>query len=227
MHVFWRSSLGCYIGKVVNLQKGPLSVLSFKVPVDRYINITIAIAALSIAARAYDRFILRGFTIEETFFESRDTLGASVSFFGYLGGPCFTFGFFALALIWLSSSQRRRPVAFAAACLLSTYPMLEGLLQGSRSPILHTAFVVFFFARATQALPWLVRSRVKLTIALLALLVLFQIVFETRSLAVTGSEETISDIYRPSGHGRLRRRAGLDDQHHHRDKRQRDSRGPS
>jgi hypothetical protein len=190
--------MGCYIGQTINFRRGAIAPLPFQVPLDRYINIVICFTALSIAARVYDRFFLRGFNVEETFWQTRESAEANVSLFGYLGGPGFCLGVIALMLIWLSASQRRRPVTFVIACILAAYPMIEALLQGSRSTMLYTAFMVFFSARATGALAWLVRSRFAMILAALMLLGLFQIIFEIRSLEGGGYEESISEVYRLS-----------------------------
>ncbi len=188
--------LGCYVGHTVSDHAPELAPKPFQVPLDRYINITLVIATACILARIYDRFILRGFAVEDTFEETRETADASVSLFGYVGGAGFCFGLIALALVWLSSSQSRRPTAFIAACVLSAYPMAEALLQGSRSTVLHTAFIVFFFARSTKAIPWLMRSRLALVLIAIGLLVFFQIIFEIRTLQGGGYDETISEVYR-------------------------------
>jgi hypothetical protein len=190
--------VGCFIGKVINSAGDPVVPRPFQVPLDRYINLTIGIASLSIAARIFDRFILRGFKVEETFDETRGSLAASVSLFGYLGGAGFTYGGIALALIWLSSNQRRRPVTLAIVGLLAAYPMGEALLQGSRSTMFHTAFLIFFYARSTGALRWLIRSRLTLVGLILATLAFFQIIFEIRSLEGGGYEDVVSEVYRLS-----------------------------
>lgn len=190
--------MGCYIGQTVNARGEPATPQPFQVPLDRYVNITIVIAGLSIAARFYDRFVVRNFSVQETYAETRESIEASVSVWGYLGGPGFSLGLTALALIWLSSSQRRRPVVFVLACLIAAYPMLEVMIQASRSTMLSTAFLVFFFARATGALPWLVKSKLAMSIVALGLVAVFQIIFEIRSLESGGYEESISEVYRLS-----------------------------
>lgn len=189
---------GCYLAGMVN-GRTDLTPRPFQLPLDRYISITIAIGILGIFARIYDRFILRGFTVEETYELTRESVAANVSVFGYLGGAGFSFGLITLCLVWLAPKDRRRPVAYTLAVLLTAYPIFEALLQGSRSTILQTAFLAFFLARATGALSWLVRSKLAMAAGTVAMLIFFQIIFEIRSLEGGGYEETISEVYRLSG----------------------------
>lgn len=191
--------IGCYVASILNGPKEDWRPRPFRVPLDRYINVTVTLAAFGVAARVFDRVYLRGFVLQETFEATRETASETVSFFGYLGGAFFAYGFIALALIWLSRSQQRRPVTFVLACLLASYPSVEALLQGSRSPVLHTAALVFFLSRSTRAMSWLVRSPISLVAIGAALLILFQLIFEIRTLEGGGYEETISEAYRLTG----------------------------
>jgi hypothetical protein len=188
---------GCYVSRAANLHGLPLEPRPFEQSLDRYINVTLVIGLFSIAARAYDRFVLRNFTIEETLIESSETLEGTTSFFGYLGGPGFCYGFIALALLWLSAGQHRRPLTFAFACALAAYPMIEALLQGSRSVMLHSAVMVFFLAKSTGSLRRLVGSWIGLAVSGLALIVVFQIVFELRG--VQSANLDVYDLYQASG----------------------------
>jgi hypothetical protein len=190
---------GCYIAKTTNSPIEDLQPLPFRISLDRYINISIIIASIGILSRVYDRFILRGFAIQETFAETRETLGANVSMFGYIGGLAFSFGLIVLTLVWLGKTQDRRRIATIIAMLLAAYPMAEGLLGASRSPMLHTAILVFILARTTRALNWFVKSRIALLAATVAMLIFFQYLFELRTLETGGFEESISEVYRLTG----------------------------
>jgi hypothetical protein len=196
---------GCYIGRAVNAAAAPATPQPVGLSVDRLINLTIAIGAVGVTARLYDRVILRGLTISETYEETRESLAEGVSAFGYIGGLCFSFGIIALALMWLSSSQRRRPATLVLAGFLALYPMLESLLVGSRSTMLHTAFLLFFFARATNALRWVVRSRLALMAGGIALIVFAQLIYEIRSLQGTDEIVDISDVFRLTAIGQYAR----------------------
>jgi hypothetical protein len=195
---------GCYVATFIVAGSGqPMEPQPFTVPLDRYINATIVIGAISILMRVYDRFVLRGFTVEETFFETRETLSVNVSVFGYLGGPGFCFGLIALTLIWLSAGQKRRPATFVVACAMSSYPVVEGLLQGSRSSMLHAGFMVFFFARSTRAMRWLFGSKLAMAGAVLAFLAIFRILYEMRTLEANNYNETIFEVYHLSSMSRF------------------------
>lgn len=169
------------------------------VSLDRFVNVATFIGTIGVLARIYDRFIVRGFTVEQTYFETRESVERSVSAFGYVGGMFFTFGMVALALMWLSSSQSRRPVMFVYVGLLALFPTFESLLQGSRSTMIYTVFLFFFFARATNAMSWLTKSPVALTIGSGVLIVFAQMIFELRSLQDVVTAVDISDIYKSQG----------------------------
>lgn len=187
---------GCQAGKFVNSRGRPATVQPVSMSPDIIINITLALGFVGVAARAYDRVVVRGFTVAETMLESRETVAESLSFFSYLGGMFFSFGIVAVMLIWLSSSHHRRPVAYAFAILLAVYPMLEALLQGGRSATIHTLFLLFIFARASVVMSWLVRSPVVLSIAGLVVIAAAQLVYEIRTLQVAGDEIDIVDVFR-------------------------------
>jgi len=190
---------GCYVSTNTSPPISTLHPLPFQGSTGRYIYLSIGIALLGITARVYDRFILRGFSVQETFAETRESLEGQVSVFGYIGGLAFSFGLIALALVWLTKTERRRPVAMVIAALLAAYPMAEGLLGASRSPMLHTAILVFILARSTKSLTWLVHSKVALLIVGLAMLAFFQLLFEVRTLEGGAYEESIAEVFRLTG----------------------------
>ncbi|MBN9088890.1 MAG: hypothetical protein J0J01_18445 [Reyranella sp.] len=190
---------GCYVSTNTGPPIDTVKPLPFQASTGRYIYLTIIIAFLGILARVYDRFILRSFSVQETFAETRESLEGQVSVFGYIGGLAFSFGLIALTLVWLTKTDRRRPVATAIAMLLAAYPMTEGLLGASRSPMLHTAILVFVLARATRSLTWLVHSRVALLAVGLVLITFFQLLFEIRTLEGGGYEESIAEAFRFTG----------------------------
>jgi hypothetical protein len=196
---------GCQIGRVLFLgstSDGPRPVT---VSPDRFINVAIVIGTLGVAARVFDRFVLRGFSIGATYMENRESIAETVSVFGYIGGMCFSFGAISLFLVWVSGSQQRRPVVFVLAALLTFYPALEALLSGSRSTLLHVVFLGFFFARSTNALPWLIRSRVAMLVCGLALMAFVELIYEIRSLEGDDEIIDISDIFRLTAIGQYAR----------------------
>jgi len=190
---------GCYVSTNTSPPIDTIKPLPFQGSNNRYIYLAIIIAFFGILARIYDRFILRGFSVQETFAETRESLEGQVSVFGYIGGLAFSFGLVALALVWLTKTERRRPVATVIAILLAAYPMTEGLLGASRSPMLHTAILVFILARSTKSLTWLVHSRVALLAVGLALMAFFQLLFEIRTLEGGAYEESIAEVFRLTG----------------------------
>jgi hypothetical protein len=113
----------------------------------------------------------------------------------------FSFGAVALLVIWLSSSQQRRPLALVAAGMLTLYPILESMLQGSRSTLVHVAFLVFIFARSSKAMPWLVRSPWALTAAGVALAALIELIYELRTLQGVTTADEMADIFKTTAIG--------------------------
>lgn len=193
---------GCQAGHFVNSRGHAATVQPVTMSPDIMINITLVLGFVGVAARAYDRVVIRGFTVAETLLESRETLAESLSVFSYLGGLFFSFGIVAVMLFWLSASHRRRPAAYAFAILLAVYPMLEALIQGGRSVTIHTLFLLFLFARASTVMSWLVRSPVALAIAGISVVALAQLVYEIRTLQVAGDEIDIVDVFRQTAMGR-------------------------
>lgn len=187
---------GCQSGKVANDLGPPVAVQPLSMSPDLMINTTLALGSVGVAARAYDRVVMRGFIVAETLIESRETIAESLSLFSYLGGVFFSFGIVAVMQIWLSSSHRRRPVAFAFALFLAAYPMLEALLGGGRSVTIHTLFLLFMFARTSNFMPWLVRSPVKLLVAGIAVVAAAQLFYELRTLQGASDEIDIADVFR-------------------------------
>lgn len=185
---------GCYVAQIFNSWSGQPAPQATTLAPDIAINITAAIGGLGVAARIYDR-ITRGFVISQTYTETRESLTGSVSIFGYVGGLFFTFGFVALALFWLSKSERRRPLMYVVVVALSVYPLLESLLQGSRSTLFNTAIFVFLLARSANALGWITRSWATLLATGVLLLLFSQVLYERRSLEGT-AEVDIADIYK-------------------------------
>lgn len=185
---------GCYAVAGFDTKPAHEGPRPVTIPVDTPINVVAMIAALCIGARIVDRFILRNFVLGQTFMESRESLNENVSVFGYIGASGFCLGVVALLLLWLSSSTKRRPGMTLFVCLLTAYPPVEALLQGSRSTVLHIAFLVFFFARSSNAIPWLVRSRWALAGLGIGMVALFEVVFELRTLQ--GQDELdMADIF--------------------------------
>ncbi len=188
---------GCWIVSLTARSDVPPRPLPVAIPADRLINITLALGTIGIVARIYDRFILRNFVlVADNFNETRESIAEGVSVFGYIGGLLFSFGLISVLLIWLSSSQRRRPFTFAFAAFLALYPALEALLSGSRSILVHVAFLIFFFARSTNAIPWLVRSPLALVGAALALSGFLELIYELRSLQGNMDDAVIADVFR-------------------------------
>lgn len=187
---------GCRVAKMFDSYKPPASVQPVAMSPDLMINLTLFLGFFGVAARAYDRVVVRGFTVADTMLESRETIAESLSVFSYLGGACFSFGIIAMMLIWLSSSFRRRPFAYALAVLLSLYPMLESLVQGGRSTTIHTLFLLFMFARASNAMPWLVRSPAALLAAGIAVIAAAQLFYEIRTLQGADDQIDLADIFR-------------------------------
>lgn len=188
--------VGCRLSRVGN----PITVSDFQqhpilVP-DRLVNLVVALGAAGVAARMYDRVVLRGFTLGETYSETRESLAENVSAFGYVGGLGFSFGIIALFLIWLSKSGTRRPVISVFALLLALYPMAEAAAQGSRSTMLHTGFLFYFFARATDSFPRIIRSKLVLLAGLMAFAAISQLIYELRSLEGAGQAADIVEVYR-------------------------------
>lgn len=195
---------GCHMTTLFNMAAGPAAPRPIALLPDRLVNITALIGTVGVLARIYDRFILRGFAVSSTYMETRESITETVSVFGYIGGLAFSFGMIALVLMWLSSSQHRRPLMFAFVGVLALYPMVELLLQGSRSVILHTAFLIFMFARSTNSLRWLVRSRFLIVLACVAIVILAQLIYEVRSLQ--GDDELdIAEVFRLTAIGRFAR----------------------
>jgi hypothetical protein len=192
---------GCAIAKMVGDRHSPGAALPVSLPPDRMINLTLAIGFIGVTARLYDRVVLRGFTIAETYEQTRETVAESLSAFSYIGGIGFSFGIVSLTLIWLSSSQRRRPFTLVLALMLALYPMFEGLVQGSRSTMIHTAFLFYLLARSSNAVSWIVRSRIALVAAGFAIVLLSTIIYEVRSLQGAADEVDISDVFRLTAAG--------------------------
>jgi hypothetical protein len=186
--------VGCLVGRTYNSLSIPAEPEPLTPGYDRMIDVTAMLGAIGVMARIYDRFILRGFTVAQTYAESRESLAAGVSVFGYVGGLLFTFGFVALALIWLSGSQRRRPLMYALVVVLSAYPVAESLAQGSRLTLLNTSAFVFLLASSTDSLRWLLRSRIALLMTGVALIVLAQVIYEIRQLE-GAAQSDLSDVF--------------------------------
>jgi hypothetical protein len=170
---------------------------------DKLITITLLIGTVGVVARLYDRVVLRGFTVGETYLETRESLSETVSIFGYIGGFGFSFGIVALCLLWLSKSARRRPVATVLAIMLALYPAAEALAQGSRSTLLHTGFLLVFFARSTNTLSFVFRSKWIMLGLLVAFAVFAQIIYEVRSLENAEAGVDIAEVYRQAGLARF------------------------
>jgi hypothetical protein len=195
---------GCHVVEVLARSKGPVTPAQVAVEPDRFINVTLALGAIGIVARVYDRFVLRNFAVGDSFMATRESLVETVSVFGYIGAVFFSFGMIALMLIWLSDSQRRRPIVFVCAVAMTLYPALESLLQGSRSTLLHVAFLTFFLARSTNSLRWLVRSPWALLATGIALATFSELVYELRSLQ-GDDEQEIADIFKLTAIGQFAR----------------------
>jgi hypothetical protein len=186
---------GCHVAQVLGRSGRPAGPERLAADPDLFINLTAGVGAVGVVARIYDRVVLRNFSIGETLLQTRESLTENVSIFGYLGGAFFSFGAVSLLLIWLSSSQQRRPAIFVFAILLTLYPAAESLLQGSRSSLLHVAFITFIFARSSKAMPWLVRSPWALAATGMALAAVIELVYELRSLQGIDEME-IADLFK-------------------------------
>jgi hypothetical protein len=186
---------GCHFGRAMFWGSTLPSVQPVRFSPDLFINVAAIIGAIGVGARVYDRFVLRGFAMTDTFLERREIIAEQVTAFGYLGGIGFSFGLIALVLIWLSSSQRRRPLMFVFAASLACYPAGEALLQGSRSTLLHVVFLIFFFALSTKALTWIVRSPLALLVGGVVLAGVFELIYEIRTLEANDAMD-IADVFK-------------------------------
>jgi hypothetical protein len=93
---------------------------------------------------------------------------------------------------------------FLFAGAMTLYPAIESLLQGSRSTLLHVAFLTFFLARSSNALRWLVRSPWALIATGIALATFSELIYELRSLQ--GDDELeIADIFKLTAIGQYAR----------------------
>ncbi len=193
---------GAYIGEVANRRAGPMVPRPIFTSADAMINVTVILGLVGVLARVYDRFVLRGFQISSNYLDARESIAEGITVFAYIGGLLFCFGMISLALIWLSESQRRRPGVFALAVLLALYPTFEAMLQGGRSTLLHTVFLLFIFGRSSDALRWLFRSRLAIALGILGVLSLIVLIYEVRSLQGVDDLD-LADIFTLTAIGRF------------------------
>lgn len=195
---------GAFIGQVMNRRAGPLVPQPIYTSADAMINVTALLGLAGVLARIYDRFILRGFQISSNILDARESIAEGVTVFAYVGGLFFCFGMVSLALLWLSDSQRRRPGMFAFVVALALYPTLEALLQGGRSTLLHTVFLIFIFGRSTDSMRWLFRSPLAMALGGIAVLALIVLIYEIRSLQGVDDLD-LADVFRLTEIGRFAR----------------------
>lgn len=198
---------GAFIGQVMNRRAGPLVPRPIFTSADAMINLTALLGVVGVLARVYDRFVLRGFQISSNILDARESIAEGVTVFAYVGGLFFCFGMVSLVLMWLSDSQRRRPGMFAFVVMLALYPTVEALLQGGRSTLLHTVFLIFIFGRSTDSMRWLFRSPLAMALGGIAVLASIVLIYEIRSLQGVDDLD-LADVFRQTKIGRFARPPG-------------------
>lgn len=97
----------------------------------------VVIAAVGILLRVYDRFIVRGVSIQLDALTNREMLEtAGVNIFALWGGLLYPFCFVPLFIVF--GKQERSPLKVAVAAVLFLYPVFDTFVIGGRSLILVT-----------------------------------------------------------------------------------------